>query len=108
MQSRKLFQSTPPMQGETITYLDKRFMICYFNPLPLCRGRLKLLNISIAMIRFQSTPPMQGETKIVEYFNSNDKISIHSPYAGGDLYDLTDKTVLNNFNPLPLCRGRHG
>ena len=38
---------------------------------------------------FQSTPPMQGETELDNESNIKLAISIHSPYAGGDLDRLT-------------------
>ncbi len=80
-----LFQSTPPMQGATRLKAITVRMMMYFNPRPLCRGRLSTGSGGNAVLLFQSTPPMQGAT----------------PPA------LKPPQKLVNFNPRPLCRGRH-
>ena len=103
-----VFQSTPPMQGATITS-------CWAVP---CSSE------------FQSTPPMQGATQEALSGTAHYRISIHAPYAGGDpagshtfpglgkrfqstppmqgatLRHLLEIPFLRYFNPRPLCRGR--
>src|SRR5699024_10173434 len=81
---RAIFQSTPPMQGETLPS-----NICF-----KCRA------ISI------HSPYAGGDVRKVKA-TDNKKISIHSPYAGGDIKNRCLNAVFENFNPLPLCRGRH-
>src|SRR5699024_944889 len=96
---------------------------------PYAGGDLKDLHLINASLIFQSTPPMQGETlpsnicfkcRAISIHSpyaggdvrkvkatDNKKISIHSPYAGGDIRNRCLNAVFENFNPLPLCRGRH-
>ena len=59
-----VFQSTLPIQGETL-----------------------LAACEIYGGIFQSTLPIQGETELADYIEAKRKISIHSPYTGRD--DLT-------------------
>ena len=73
------------MQRETITLQFQRQFLCYFNPLPLCRGRRYTLNATAAMLDFNPLPLCRGR-----------------------LSSVSDLSVLPHFNPLPLCRGRHG
>ena len=78
------FQSTPPMQGATMSFKVKRTTTVRFNPRPLCRERLRHGYYHAHRRQFQSTPPMQGAT-----YNSS-------------LYD----GICISFNPRPLCRER--
>ena len=55
---------------------------------------------------FQSTPSVQRETKPDYVFGWSDTISIHSLYAEGDSTDKRRRFYNEDFNPLPLCRGR--
>ncbi len=80
--------------------------ITNFNPRPLCRGRPDFLPSLSATMQFQSTPPMQGATSGVFYRRYVLGISIHAPYAGGDLYGMSPPSSACYFNPRPLCRGR--
>ena len=50
---------------------------------------------------------MQRETDFICLPLISPSISILSLYAEGDLYHLSDYMSPYNFNPLPLCRGRH-
>ena len=83
LQSVLLFQSTLPIQGETL-------------------NRVFYLKILI----FQSTLPIQGET-IIWYSTSHiTRISIHSPYTGRDISLPCDLICPGHFNPLSLYRER--
>ena len=78
-----------------------------FNPLPLRRGRHRLICRSIRHKQFQSTPSTQRETDSVmlpwvpgNYFNP-------LPLRRGRHYIGAAGSALTDFNPLPLRRGRH-
>src|SRR5699024_11440238 len=66
-----------------------------------------IFKIMSSVGEFQSTPPMQGETDTFLCRENFCRISIHSPYAGGD---TTCKCALpgsKHSNPLPLSGGDH-
>ena len=100
-----IFQSTPPTQGATLVrWLF--YLLGYFNPRPLRRGRHHSHQGFLVRDKFQSTPPTQGATAIdlpmplspefqstpptqgatvsAEAYRGQREISIHAPYAGGD------------------------
>ena len=79
---------------------------CYFNPLPLYRGRLTTDNGSGSSDSFQSTSSIQRKTKqsILEYIRSI--ISIHFLYTEEDQLWTSAVHRHRYFNPLPLYRGR--
>ena len=59
----KIFQSTLPIQGETIEEVLVMTLVEHFNPLSLYRERRECLTQPTArMESFQSTLPIQGET----------------------------------------------
>ena len=58
-----LFQSTPPVRGETSQRTRKEEAGCNFNPLPPCGGRREEKLENVALWVFQSTPPVRGETE---------------------------------------------
>ena len=124
------FQSSPSMQRETNNINAVGIVILYFNPLPLCRGRLRVPKFMRSEVVFQSSPSMQRETilsrwlmLLTTYFNPlplcrgrlfwclqilrTCEISILSLYAEGDVGFGAVSICSANFNPLPLCRGRH-
>ena len=101
------FQSTPPVQGATLTVFPVSRKSDYFNPRPLCRGRPKSCLMHHRMQHnfnprplcrgrqfegaltekhgiFQSTPPVQGATETARQELFCCRISIHAPCAGGD------------------------
>ena len=138
MFSPRQFQSTPPVQGATscmafaavtasdisihapcaggdaLSLLARRSAL-YFNPRPLCRGRLtphagtssylifqstppvqgatlRPTTYAAGRKRFQSTPPVQGATQPVHVHSVIEcMISIHAPCAGGDLPIADDR-----------------
>ena len=50
---------------------------------------------------------MQGATSCwPPAYTAGIDISIHAPYAGGDIWSGICFTISENFNPRPLCRGR--
>ena len=56
----------------------------YFNPLPLCRGRLIVILMVLWALNFNPLPLCRGRLVFIKTI------------SGGK----------SNFNPLPLCRGR--
>ena len=103
---KKPFQSSPSMQRETTTIRTCTRTITYFNPLPLCRGRLPRWTAPSACRTFQSSPSMQRETRLFCSWLPQSAISILSLYAEGDGTYRSRCSTNSNFNPLPLCRGR--
>ena len=79
-----LFQSTLPIQGETM------------------RPGLRLAT----SYSFQSTLPIQGETKPSHLYTGCTDISIHSPYTGRDFPTSCITLDGEYFNPLSLYRER--
>src|SRR5699024_3531701 len=79
---------------------------CYFNPLPLCRGRHHGIYISKLTRIISIHSPYAGGDKVLLEMRKIQNISIHSPYAGGDHSNFICTHRNNYFNPLPLCRGR--
>ena len=105
--SADIFQSTLPIQGETMLFSGSSELMLNFNPLSLYRERPRMEEKRKAEETFQSTLPIQGETcmgsggkTIILHFNPlslyrerrhlirhhkhSYSISIHSPYTGRD------------------------
>ena len=78
----------------------------HFNPLPLYRGRLIQARILALSQKFQSSPSIQRETSTLILCIYASSISILSLYTEGDDVLSALVTAQNNFNPLPLYRGR--
>ncbi len=100
------FQSTLPMQGETRFASIVSCVNGGFNPLSLCRERPDTNLETRLTTQFQSTLPMQGETTMYLRLEKDGKVSIHSPYAGRDLFMERCGRGRSRFNPLSLCRER--
>ena len=77
------FQSTLPIQGETVIILSNSIFII-----------------------FQSTLPIQGETASWHTNLAKSYISIHSPYTGRDKFCPGCGAPVEHFNPLSLYRER--
>ena len=94
------------MQRETY-YSQLRFRYHqYFNPLPLCRGRLPFSNSKDSEYNFNPLPLCRGRLLALIWDNIDLDISILSLYAEGDPNRIREIIEPANFNPLPLCRGR--
>ena len=100
------FQSTLPIQGETKIQgipLDTR---AFQSTLPI-QGETSTANcILLITVEFQSTLPIQGETRRSMYGAKKWRISIHSPYTGRDKWKLKHRVLWEDFNPLSLYRER--
>ena len=103
-----LFQSTLPIQGETsgIEALDV-VQTKFQSTLPIQGETLSAMKIGMEMA-FQSTLPIQGETNVLVDVTPEMEISIHSPYTGRDDSGRAVKGSLEHFNPLSLYRERRG
>ena len=82
--SLKKFQSSPSMQRETPSGYIFVFVFLNFNPLPLCRGRLIIVNcvsviISISILSLYAEGDYRFQTQKIRNI-----ISILSLYAEGD------------------------
>src|SRR5699024_12768473 len=79
---------------------------CYFNPLPLCRGRHHGIYISkLTRIISIHSPYAGGDVKHVDGLITSD-IAIHSHYVGGDDRKKLYNSTTWNCNPLALYRVR--
>ena len=118
-----IFQSTLPIQGETISlpcdlicpghfnplslYRERPIALFPwlsqfdFNPLSLYRERPKCNHILLCKRIFQSTLPIQGETKKEGVAEKGGRISIHSPYTGRDS-NFAHKTP--NIQPISYAK----
>ena len=123
------FQSTLPIQGETISGIcHTKIILSFQSTLPIQGETLPEIEFHSTTL-FQSTLPIQGETGKACNYTGRRKISIHSPYTGRDcgkvfIYrrirhisihspytgrDVHCEAVLVrevNFNPLSLYRER--
>ena len=70
------------------------------------RGETPVAARTVNQILFQSTPLMRGETMCHTNHRSRPRISIHSPHARGDVFQLAVLDLHGDFNPLPSCEGR--
>src|SRR5699024_12416631 len=79
---------------------------CYFNPLPLCRGRHHGIYISklTRIISIHST--YAGGDNAHKRLKMANEISIHSPYAGGDDFTLYLPVCLIAFQSTPPIQRR--
>ena len=77
----------------------------YFNPRPLCRGRLISIPPPISLAIFQSTPPVQGATRPHCYWIQRSHISIHAPCAGGDRKMIRPTVSRSRFQSTPPVQG---
>ena len=77
-----------------------------FNPLPLYRGRLLTRPTSRGQEKFQSSPSIQRETWLGSWGSAEVDISILSLYTEGDGIAYKVAQLAEDFNPLPLYRGR--
>ena len=95
------------MQRETFFGFLLLFFSFYFNPLPLCRGRLYQFQAEIYNCSFQSSPSMQRETAIIYILLIIYVLFQSSPSMQRETHYHRQKQLwIRYFNPLPLCRGR--
>ena len=79
-----IFQSTLPIQGETLQALVEAMRRIFQSTLPI-QGETEESEELNNAIEFQSTLPIQGETVLVRHTHyRHQTISIHSPYTGRD------------------------
>ena len=83
--TKKEFQSTPPLRGATVGSDD------------MCPE----WDISIHA-------PLAGGDAMPVVFQRHNGISIHAPLAGGDLRETLIGILNHDFNPRPPCGGRRG
>ena len=82
-----LFQSTPPVRGATLYLRILQLGSRDFNPRPPCGGRLFSRHAAFAVLMdFNPRPPCGGRLCAELGINISDRISIHAPRAGGDLW----------------------
>ena len=123
-----LFQSTLPIQGETLSshQINHQAVISIHSPytgrdladsLESRRGSISIHSpytgrddIVYALCKwfllFQSTLPIQGETPYISGTGTSRSISIHSPYTGRDRGSGSKEKSGSDFNPLSLYRER--
>ena len=79
-----IFQSTLPIQGETIPLIPLTPTWMYFNPLSLYRERPVLCTSRQYISCISIHSPYTGRDRDVPEYWDDDSISIHSPYTGRD------------------------
>jgi len=121
------FQSTPPVRGATPAGGFPSIFSAGFNPRPPCggrqtpvtiaaeaerfqstppvRGATTLLSCAITSGRFQSTPPVRGATRDADESECLQRVSIHAPRAGGDVFLKSQVPVSIWFQSTPPVRG---
>ena len=125
----KVFQSTPPARGATITSFNEVYRTDISIHAPREGGDLRFLQCRMKfLLLFQSTPPARGATVILAALLSTLGISIHAPREGGDMILrrgtrnflisihapreggddplLRFHAIVYNFNPRPPRGGR--
>ena len=100
------FQSTLPIQGETLpdSCPVRNEYISIHSPYTGRDGTAR--SIHPCKPAFQSTLPIQGETRCIRDQFLCDGISIHSPYTGRDEPKEHTTSMWWYFNPLSLYRER--
>ena len=82
----RLFQSTLPVRGATLTNDTATEAAVLFQSTPPVRGAtLCPANYGCFLKAFQSTPPVRGATVMAALLRCPVVISIHAPRAGGDV-----------------------
>ena len=101
------FQSTLPIQGETLHDPDTfRRGEIFQSTLPIQGETVIELDVFTREMIFQSTLPIQGETPGCGWMSTRLLISIHSPYTGRDKEEILCIQMRIYFNPLSLYRER--
>ena len=123
------FQSTLPMRGATPAKIAREIAAIisihtphagsdrdssrplpsvklYFNPHSPCGERRGYGRPGLLGGEFQSTLPMRGATFNINLRRQRDRISIHTPHAGSDVYRLNCDVDHNHFNPHSPCGER--
>ena len=102
-----LFQSTLPVRGATSFRPVTCHRILYFNPRSPCGERPIYDDLTAKYSRFQSTLPVRGATGRLPLLQADDpEISIHAPRAGSDLQGGAADWKQRDFNPRSPCGER--
>ena len=100
------FQSTLPVWGATILWVEFIISRSNFNPRSPCGERqfyyLRLKELAI----FQSTLPVWGATLRLLRLLSKANISIHAPRVGSDTQFVSVRSIRQHFNPRSPCGER--
>ena len=103
---RKRFQSTPPMQGATLTDRNRWQMRQCFNPRPLCRERLDCFaGGGGASVGFNPRPLCRERHFERRSYDFDALVSIHAPYAGSDPGSEVIKSIAPLFQSTPPMQG---
>ena len=99
------FNPLPSCEGRRVSHewIGKH---AHFNPLPSCEGRHPDTFMRKNDDHFNPLPSCEGRPSRCRRCCRSQEISIHSPHARGDRFDLPDVCTSSNFNPLPSCEGR--
>ena len=100
------FQSTLPIQGETLQLCYNVNSFYYFNPLSLYRERPGAWPGRRTRRHFNPLSLYRERPSCSSYSISYLYISIHSPYTGRDPGFQTSSHTPPHFNPLSLYRER--
>ena len=85
------FNPLPSCEGRRFACVSPPRKAAHFNPLPSCEGRRSSADQWTVKRPFQSTPLMRGETTTGYVDVAKIPISIHSPHARGDQWNILIK-----------------
>ena len=97
------FQSTPSVKRETKLGCVMFSVQCYFNPLPLWRGRLIQCCHLSSRLDFNPLPLWRGRPRRLSATSRRNKISIHSLCEEGDTISVIFATSLSSISIHSLC-----
>ena len=103
-----LFQSTLPMRGATGSDSHSAILVLTFQSTLPMRGAT-LFSASLILLSFYFNPHSPcGERRYKWYiFLNTNNISIHTPHAGSDCKEYTERSRYSYFNPHSPCGERH-
>ena len=93
------------MQGATLSLFSAS---CYgrcFNPRPLCRERLNIMQKNSNCICFNPRPLCRERLQNISLFSATKAVSIHAPYAGSDYSNSCHQEPPPEFQSTPPMQG---
>ena len=100
-----IFQSTLPIQGETLQIPKNKFLITFQSTLPI-QGETTANCILLITVEISIHSPYTGRDSYTICLENAIEISIHSPYTGRDMVFFPFTIRVAYFNPLSLYRER--
>ena len=95
-----------PRAGRDRNRREYRDSATDFNPRAPCGARRASFCYPPVDKLFQSTRPVRGATRLISARTGGERISIHAPRAGRDLFRLRQFRRFRYFNPRAPCGAR--